>query len=85
MELAAPSSQSLDMADRRGARTKLGVDDGECLLVLALLDYLLGEELLQPLAQLALLKGRDVLHRGRGGRETMQALELKPNTSTAFC
>lgn len=61
-------------------RTELGIHDREGLLPLALLNNLIGQELFQALAELALLQRGDVLYSGRGRREPVQALQLQSIT-----
>lgn len=56
----------------------MGVNNDEGLLALALIDDLLGEKVLQALAQLSVLQGSNILYGGRGGMESMYRLELEP-------
>lgn len=56
----------------------MGVNNDEGLFALALIDDLLGEKVLQALAQLSVLQGSNILHGGRGGMESMYRLELEP-------
>ena len=70
-------------SERERKRTKLGFGDNEVLLLLALaLDDLVGKELLEALAHLALVDGRDVLDGLGGVGEAVDGGELEEVGST---